>query len=173
MGYGGSCEFGVGRTLTRGELATMHWRISEPDAAAAYTEDVQVATRNETGLAGVEDGKFYTAAANWAVASGVIQGYSGTDFAADDPVTCEQLLAILARLTGNADGAHPEALAHFSDGHEVSGWAERACAWARNVGLVDGYEEEDGTRTLRPQEEILRERIAAIIMNAYQAGILG
>ena len=53
--------FGAGDALTRGQLATILWRNACPEEAAAY--DASTA-RNETGLSGVSDGEYYTAAAN-------------------------------------------------------------------------------------------------------------
>lgn len=60
-GYADSGEFGPLDTLTRGQLATILWRNACPDEAASY--DASTA-RNETGLSGVSDGEYYTAAAN-------------------------------------------------------------------------------------------------------------
>ena len=44
-------------------------------------------------------------------------------------------------------------------------------AWAVESGLVSGYDEPDG-QYLRPGEEVARERVAVILMRAFQSGIL-
>lgn len=103
-GYEGTTIFGVGSALTRGELATILWRHACPDEAASYDP---AAAKDATGIEGSADGMFYTAAANWAVEKGVITGIErpggALDFAADEPVTFEQLATILGRL-GAAPG---------------------------------------------------------------------
>ena len=91
-GYADTGNFGPLDTLTRGQLATILWRDACPDEAAAYDESKAV---NETGLDGISDHEYYTAAANWAVREGVVTGFEradGTfDFAADDAVSFEQM----------------------------------------------------------------------------------
>lgn len=60
-GYADSGKFGPLDTLTRGQLATILWRNACPDEAASYDASKAV---NETGLFGVADHEYYTAAAN-------------------------------------------------------------------------------------------------------------
>ena len=60
-GYADSGKFGPLDTLTRGQLATILWRNACPDEAASYDASEAV---NETGLFGVADHEYYTAAAN-------------------------------------------------------------------------------------------------------------
>ena len=90
--------FGVGDSLTRAQFATILWRNACPDEYATYDPKTAVDT---TGIKGSADGTYYTAAANWAVANGYITGIErpdGTfDFAADTPVSFEQMITILAR----------------------------------------------------------------------------
>lgn len=167
--------FGVGKPLTRAQLATILWRNAEPAAASAYDKGI---AENQTGLADVASHEWYTGAANWAVAQGVVNGYANEDgsrsFAPDDPVTTEQLASILANYRGG--GAVAEAdlaqLDSLTDGGDVSPWARQSVAWAKATGLINGYANDDGTRTLRPQEEVPRERAASILMNAFNLGIL-
>ena len=123
----------MGDALTRGQLATVLWRNACPKEAAAYDAST---TRNETGLSGVSDGEYYTAAANWAVREGIITGFEradGTyDFAASSPVSFEQLVTILSRLCaapGQIAAAGSD-LSGFVDGDEASSWARGAVAWS-------------------------------------------
>ncbi len=171
-GYSDSDAFGVGNSLTRAELAMILWRYTEPDAAAAFVAEE---SKNETGLPDVADGEWYTGAANWAVSAGVINGYEGengerTGFGPSDPVTCEQLLLILYNLKGTP--ADPSSLESIIDADDISAWARTAAAWALHVELVKGYELEDGTRALVPGESIARERVAMVLRNAFDLGIL-
>ena len=153
-------QFGVGDTLTRAQLATILWRNACPDEAASYDPS---SAKDATGMAGSADGQYYTAAANWAVANGVISGYDRSDgskdFAAGDDVTFEQLVTILARLC-----ATPEEL--VAAGGDLS-----AFAWAAKKGLVEGYDTASG-KLLAPGEDVARERVAVVLMRAFEMGIL-
>mgnify|MGYP004520352225 CR=1 FL=1 len=167
-------QFGVGDSLTRAQLATILWRNACPDEAASYDP---ASAKDETGIAGSADGQYYTAAANWAVENGVISGYDrpdGTkDFAANDDVTFEQLVTILARLCatpGELASAGSD-LSAFADGAEASAWSRAAFAWAASKGLVEGYDTDSG-KYLAPTEDVARERVAVVLMRAFEMGIL-
>ena len=173
-GYEGTTIFGVGNALTRGELATILWRNACPDEAASYDP---ADAKDTTGIAGSADGMFYTAAANWAVEKGVITGIERPggklDFAADEPVTFEQLVTILGRL-GAAPGELGAAgadLSAFVDGADASEWAAPYLKWAADKGLVEGYDEPAGKR-LAPGENAARERVATVLMRAFYLGVL-
>ncbi len=173
-GYSDTGLFGVGKTLTRGELATILWRNACPDEAAAYDS---AAAKDETGIAGSADGMFYTAAANWAVANGVITGVvredGSLDFAATEDVTFEQLVTILARLCAEpgAVAAAGSDLSAFTDGSDASAWSAASLKWAADKGLVEGYDEPSGKR-LAPGEDVARERVAVVLMRAFELGLL-
>lgn len=173
-GYEGTTIFGVGSALTRGELATILWRHACPDEAASYDP---AAAKDATGIAGSADGMFYTAAANWAVEKGAITGIErpggALDFAADEPVTLEQLVTILGRL-GAAPGELGAAgadLSAFVDGADASGWAAPYLKWAADKGHIEGYDEPAGKR-LAPGEDVARERAATVLMRAFELGVL-
>ncbi len=165
-------KFGVGRTLTRAELAAILWRVADPDAAAAYDSDAD----NATGMPDVADRDWYTGAANWAVAAGVINGFiveGGAEFRPNAPVTMEQLATILANYADvkGAESADRSVLADFVDQGAISDWARGSVAWAKAKDIVNGYSEPDG-RYLRPGEEVARERVAVVLMNAFESGVL-
>ena len=165
--------FGVGDTLTRAQFATILWRNACPDEYAAYDPKTAVDT---TGIEGSADGMYYTAAANWAVVNGYITGIDnldGTfDFAADVPVSFEQMMTIIARTYASINDPAAEGdLSAFVDGDEASEWSFRALAWAHGRGLVTGYDEPDG-KYLRPGEPVKRERAAMVLMRAFQLGIM-
>ena len=173
-GYEGTTIFGVGNALTRGELATILWRNACPDEAASYDP---ATAKNTIAIIGSADGMFYTAAANWAYAEGAITGIErpgGTlDFAAEEPVTFEQLVTILGRL-GAAPGELEAAgsdLSAFVDGADASEWSAGYLKWAVDKGLVEGYDEPAGKR-LAPGENAARERAATVLMRAFDLGIL-
>ena len=167
-------QFGVGDALTRAQLATILWRNACPDEAASYDA---ASAKDTTGIAGSADGQYYTAAANWAVKNGVISGFvreDGTkDFAAGDDVSFEQLVTILARLCATPEelAAAGSDLSAFSDGADASGWSRNAFAWAASKGLVEGYDTPTG-KLLSPGEDVARERVAVVLMRAFEMGVL-
>lgn len=90
-GYADTDLFGPSNELTRAEFATVLYRIMNPDAASADFTTV----KNKTGFADVEDGKYYTAAANWAVANKIISGVDveGTHYIQADTVLSRAMAA--------------------------------------------------------------------------------
>ncbi len=163
-------NFGVGDPMTRAQLATILWRYYEPAEAAAY-DSPETYPDNATGMTDVESGAYYTAAANWAVANHIIDGYENADgtrsFGAGDNVTFEQLIAIIAKASGDDyESVDASVLQQFTDGSDVDSWAASAMAWAVQEGLVSGYANADGTRTLYPLSNVARERVATVLVNA-------
>lgn len=173
-GYAGTTLFGVGDTLTRGQLATILWRNACPDEYASY--DPKTA-KNEIDIPGSADGMYYTAAANWAFANGVITGIEypdgKKDFAADGEVSFEQLVTVLARLCaapGELEAAGSD-LSAFADGDLASPWSREPFAWAAANGLVTGYDWPTG-KYLVSGENVARERVAMVLMRAFEMGIM-
>ena len=174
-GYSGTTLFGVGDTLTRAQLATILYRNANPGVSSDSRPS------NTTGMPDVKGGEWYTAGVNWAVENGVINGYADEQgnrfaFGPDDPVTFEQLITVLANCSAKSEDLpspqeSSKVLSSFKDGQSVSAWAQANMAWAVESSLVSGYDEPDG-QYLRPGEEVARERVAVILMRAFQSGIL-
>lgn len=173
-GYSGTTLFGVGDVLTRAQLATILWRNACPDEYASYDPET---AKDTTGIDGSADGMYYTAAANWAVKNGVITGFDredgSKDFAADDDVSFEQLITILSRLCATKEelDAAGSDLSAFADGYLASDWSRGAFAWAAANGLVQGYDEPTG-KYLRPGDPVARERVAVVLMRAFEMGVM-
>lgn len=167
--------FGVGDTLTRAQFATILWRNACPDEYATYDPKTAVDT---TGIEGSADGTYYTAAANWAVANGYITGIDnldGTfDFAADKPVSFEQMITILARVAATPDevAASRGDLSAFVDGDMASSWSRDSLAWAHDLGLVEGYNDPNRGKLLCPGENVERQRAATVLARAFTMGVL-
>ena len=95
MGGVSDAAFGPEETMSRAMLATGLWRMAERPAAdgpAAFSD--------------VSEGNWYTEAVRWAASAGLVSGYGGGRFGTNDPVTREQIAAILWRYEGKprADG---------------------------------------------------------------------
>ena len=88
-------------------------------------------------------------------------------------MTFEQLITILARLCA-VDGELASAgtdLSAFADGGDASSWSRAAFAWAAGKGLVQGYDTPSG-KMLSPGEDVARERVAVVLMRAFELGLL-
>lgn len=109
---------------------------------------------------------WYQSAVLWAYQTGVTAGTSRTTFSPDDPVTREQLAALLM---GYADRIlklrhtwTPANLNDFPDGGYVAGWARSAMADAVALGLISGSND-NGVNYLHPQGHAAREQTATIL----------
>ncbi len=171
--------FGVGNSMTRAELVTIMWRYCEPDEYAAYDEPN---AKDTTGLPDAADGMYYTGAVNWAYASGVITGNLHEDgtytLNADDPVTFDQLVTILARYClGSFDKAadYPQTALNsgsFTDRDAVEDWAAGSMSWAIENEVVTGNDNHNGTWTLSPLEDVARERATTVLYRTIENGLL-
>ena len=121
-------------------------------------------------FADVPLGQWYTEAIRWAARDGIVSGYGNGAFGPGDPITREQLAAMLYRYaqdrgydlsTGTGSG-----LTSYTDAADVSPWALQAMEWACGAGLITGTG--DGS-TLFPQGEATRAQAAALLMRFGQA----
>ncbi len=134
-------------TTTRGMIATILWRLEGSpmvDTAMNYTD--------------VPSGSWYEEAIRWADSTGVVLGYGDGTFGPDDPITREQMAAMLWRYAGKPQAE--SSLADFTDGEETSQWAESAMVWAVEQGLIEGM----GNAQLNPQGQATRAQAATILM---------
>lgn len=155
-GYAGTSEFGVGKTLTRGEFACLLYKRAGSPAASA--------SANETGMRDIDSPSWYTAAANWAAKNGVITGVetgSGKQFMPNEPVTREMMATILWRLSGSPE-APSTALDAIAGRDAVDSWALPAMRWAADKGVLTGVDTPSG-KDLQATRDVLREEAAAMV----------
>ena len=116
----------------------------------------------------VPDGQWYTPYVDWAAEREIVLGYDSEHFGPDDPVTREQMAAILyryAKYKGLDVTAVDAARFHtFSDVDQVSDYAKAPMIWATDKGIINGM----GDGMLAPQEKSTRAQVAQIIMNYDQ-----
>lgn len=136
--------------LTRGAAATLLYRLEQ-----------QPGTGSLTSFPDVETGSWYTDGVCWAQENGVVNGYTDGRFGPNDPVTREQMVAILyryAQFKGYAWNA-PAGLDAFTDADRVSPYAAEAMSWAVANGLIQGV----GGGRLAPSAVATRAEIAALL----------
>jgi hypothetical protein len=133
----GENQFAPESKITRAEFASILARMAglEPDAAAAER------------FSDVPADAWYRGTAGAAVTAGLVYGTSENSFAPEEPVTREQMAAMLVRLmavkgsaTAISDADATGLLAGFSDAAAISGWARPPVAQAVRDGLMVGRE---------------------------------
>lgn len=88
-------------------------------------------------------------------------------------VTCEQLCDVMVNAAGaDLEKVDLSVLDAFPDAADVSDWARPAVAWAVEHGVINGFEFEDGTRELQAGRQLTRAEMAAMTVNAIDAGAL-
>ncbi len=143
-------EFAPNETLTRAMIVKILYRI-EGEPAGYRSSDFN----------DVESGRWYTGAVAWAAEKEIVKGYGNGKFGPNDPVTREQLAAILYRYTqykGWSTTAASGSLKGFADAASVSSYAVDAMNWAVDEGLLKG-----ANNKLSPKSNATRAQVAAII----------
>lgn len=159
----GSGRFGAEAEMTRAQVAQTLYNL--------YGEG---ATAPDAGKADVDQSAWYASAVNWVVDAGLMTGYDdGTNrFGPDEPLTREQLAAVVDNASSVETIADPGRIETLPDSDSVSPWAREAVAWAVGNGVINGSETAPGYRELRPHESVTRAMMAQTLMNALEEGIL-
>ena len=142
----GDDRFAPSAELTRAMVVTTLYRI-EKEPSVTRTGSFR----------DVQSGMWYTQAVEWAAENGIVLGYGDGRFGPQDPVTREQLAAILARyaaLKGYSCSSRA-ALDAVPDAAKISAYAQEAVKWALAYTILDT----DGTY-LRPRENATRAEVA-------------
>lgn len=138
-------------TMTRGMLVTALYRY---DAGAHAASDAGAVFSDVTDTAA-----WYYAAVRWAASNGIVDGFDDGTFRPEEPITREQLCAVLYRYSGNSDAQDGAVLNVFSDSGSISPYAVNAMTWCYKNGLVGGV----GDSRLEPQGRATRAQAAAIL----------
>ena len=157
--YSGTNLFGPYDDITRGQVATILWRMAgEPVATAADFEDVSADA-------------YYAQAVRWARSVGVVDGYQDADgeyrlFNPEKPVTREELAKMLERYAALVLGWDTQTDCALMDAKvdagAVSPWAREVMGWAVDEGLISGIRE-DGVDYLTPQATAWRASMASMV----------
>ena len=105
------------------------------------------------GFSDVADDIWYTDAVLWGKATGISTGYGGGLFGPDDPVTREQMCAMLVRWLDYMGYELPAVndAKTFTDANRFSSWARESIAQAQICGLINGVPGgATGSHKLRP-----------------------
>ena len=107
---------------------------------------------------------YYAEAVRWAASEGIVGGYGGGLFGADDAVTREQLAVILYRYAVykgyDVSIGEDTNILSYDDFADLSEYAIPAMQWACGAGVITGVTD----ATLVPQGEATRAQVAAMLM---------
>ena len=140
---------------TRAQIVTILWRLVDSPAGEAPVD-----------FADVDPAAWYGEAVRWAAGQGIVGGYGNGSFGPNDPVTREQLAAILYRFAQHMgyDTEGQADLSGFTDLAQVSTYAREAMAWCVDAGLLSGT----SPTTLSPRGQATRAQTAAVLMRLCQ-----
>jgi hypothetical protein len=120
-------------------------------------------------FADVKDGEWYSEAIRWAASNNIVGGKSATSFDPKGYVTREQMVAILykyAVMQGkNVDFDESQNLSAYADASSIAPYAQTQMLWAAQMGIIGGYTDQQGVKTIKPQNTATRAQVAQIIKN--------
>lgn len=150
--------FGPNDTTSRGMIVTILYRLAGspdmPEGNWGYP------------YADVDASAYYSTPVYWARENDLVTGYSDTQFGPNDPITREQMAAILYRYADylgldTDTGFMQDKYYDFGDYQTVSRYATNAMSWCVNHGVING-----SNGKLNPQGTATRAEVAQILMNA-------
>lgn len=138
-------------TMTRAMIVTVLWRLEGEPIVIKPSSFLDVAS-----------GMWYTDAVAWASELGIVKGYSEDAFGPDNPITREQMAAVLYRYSGykGYDLNSSSDLSIFIDASETSDWAFDIMSWAVSEGIINGV----SSTELDSDGEASRAEVAIILM---------
>ncbi len=145
-------------SMTRGMFVTVLGRLYE------HMNDLTLAKPRELSFDDVPLDSYFAASVKWASDNNIISGYGEGLFKPDQPVSREQIVAILYRFAAYAglDTRKTSDIRKFPDSEEASPWALEALNWAAGSGILGGRA--DGS--LDPQGLVQRCEVAAILFRS-------
>ena len=151
-------KFGPNEDMSRAMLVTVLWRAEgEPESTAkAPFTDLKA--------------NWYKSAVTWAYENSIVNGTSSTTFSPNDPITREQIAAIMMRYAEfkGYDTTKSASLRSFPDNKDVHKYAQSAMQWAVAEGLISGVKVGD-KNYLQPRGNASRAQVATILMRFLEA----
>ena len=146
-------EFGPDSAVTRAMFVTVIYRMEkEPQTKDCSFTDT-------------ESGSYYEKAVAWANENGIVSGISEDSFAPNEPITREQMAAIIFRYAAfkgydiTANGS-----TDYTDNGNISEYAKDAVIWAAENSVMTGNP--DGN--FAPKENTTRAQAAAVFMRIIE-----
>lgn len=164
-----STSFEPESTMTRGMFVTVLGRMEGVDPAA-WSSD-----KAPQFFTDVAADMYYAPYISWAVCNGIVDGTSPTTFAPDTPVTREQmakLIAFYVRKMGHELLAPDQAQVipdGFADEADIAPWAAESVDILRQMGILNGLPNADGSISFLPLKTSSRAECATVFCRLYDA----
>ena len=127
--------FSPNAELTRGMVVTILYRMEgEPFTTGAKT------------FSDVAAGRYYSKAVEWAAENDIVNGFKDGTFKPNDPVTREQLAAIISRYAEFNGIVIYEPNNALASTDVVSNWAKKNVAWAAAEGILTPAQTANATK---------------------------
>ena len=133
-------------TMTRAMIVAVLYRMAGSPKVTALSS-----------FKDVDKDAWYAEPIAWAQDTKIVTGYSDEKFGPNDPVTREQIAAILWRNAGRPNSKDAD-MDLFTDNDKISPYAENAMRWAVAKGILNG----DNYR-LKPTDKATRAEFACMI----------
>ena len=148
----GNNKFDPDGTVTRGTITQVLFAMEGKPKVAKTAEFKDVAS-----------GQWYADSVNWAASIGIVAGYSKDKFGPNDPITRQQLVAILYQFSKykKYDVSATSDISKFKDASSIAGYAITPVKWAVANGIISGTDS-----GLEPKGTATRAQIA-VILRAY------
>ena len=146
--------FAPNQKVTRAMAVAVLYRMEgSPDASRHSFRDVP-------------GGSWYADAVGWAAENGIVYGVTSSVFAPNQPITREQMIAIMNRYVNYRGGEtlQRDNLNRYSDCDGISAFAVENVKWAVAVHLITGRT----ASTIDPKGMLTRSELAKILMNLDQ-----
>ena len=157
-------RFGLNDTITRGQIATMLYRLAgEPDVAGLNNP-----------FTDVPEGKYYTEAVKWAFSKGITTGKTATSFDPNGNVTRQELAVFMARYAkeiGGLDTTSTYDITGIADYSDLSSWAMKPMQYILEKGVITG-DMKLGYPRILPRNNATRAEAATMFMRFCQ-NVLG
>ena len=160
-------EFQPDGTMTRGMFVTVLGRMAGVDPESYkdwYLENLYTDVAPEA---------YYAPYVNWATRYGIANGVGDGCFAPDEPVTREQIATLMVRFASiynyNLTAITDTVVESFTDTDSVSQFAASPVDTMRQIGLINGRLNEDGTYYFAPKENATRAEAATLFHRLYSS----
>ena len=146
-------EFAPDSEVTRAMFVTVIYRMeNEPQTGkCAFTD--------------VESGSYYESAVTWANENGIVSGISEDCFAPNEPITREQMAAIIYRYAAfKGYDITTSSNTSYTDNDNISDYAKNAVIWAAEKSVMTGNT--DGS--FAPKANTTRAQVASVFMRMVE-----
>jgi len=144
-------KFSPNSALTRGMIVTILYRNAGEPSISGFANP----------FSDVQNNIWYTDAVKWAANNSIVVGYGNGKFGPDDPVTKEQLAALIYR-TQQSSGKTPPSTGtgkSFTDADKISNWAKDAVNALNRQGI---FGDMPGS-SMNPQNSATRAEVSSML----------